>query len=96
MKSLRIPQITSLEIAIRLYYERTELTNTDIEMLFGKHSSSTIARLKKLAKEKMRENNVPCWNEQRVNTEAAYEAWGLSIKDLERRYEKLKQLGQPA
>lgn len=38
------------------------------------------------------ENNIPCWNAQRVNTEAAYLAWGLSIDDLERRYKKLNQL----
>lgn len=93
---VRIPQITDLGAAIRLYYERIELSNTDIEILFGKHSSSTVAGLKAMARDKMRENNIPCWNAQRVNTEAAYSAWGLSIDDLERRYQKLKQLKQLA
>lgn len=92
----RIPQITDIEAAIRLFYERIELSNTDIEELFGKHSSTTIAGLKAMARQKMREDNVPCWNTQRVNTEAAYSAWGLSIDDLERRYMKLKQLKQLA
>lgn len=93
---VRIPQIVNLEAAIQLYYERLELSNADIELLFGKHSSSTIAGLKAMARDKMRENNVPCWNAQRVNTEAAYSAWGLSIDDLEYRYKKLKQLKQLA
>lgn len=93
---VRIPQITDIETAIQLYYERLELSNADIEILFGKHSSSTVAGLKAIARDKMRENNVPCWNAQRVNTEAAYLAWGLSIDDLERRYRKLKQFRQLA
>lgn len=94
--NVRIPQITDLGAAIQLYYERIELSNADIEKLFGKRSSSTVAGLKAMAREKMRENNIPCWNAQRVNTEAAYSAWGLSIDDLERRYKKLNQLKQLA
>lgn len=47
--NVRIPPITSLRKAIELYYSRTELGNSDIEELFGKHSSSTIARLKSKA-----------------------------------------------
>lgn len=90
--NVRIPQVISLAIAIRLYYERIELSNADIEMLFGKHSSSTIAKLKKMAQDKMIEKNIMSLNALCVNTAAAYEAWGLNINDLEYRYEKLKQL----
>ena len=90
--NVRIPQVISLVIAIRLYYERIELSNADIEMLFGKHSSSTIAKLKKMAQDKMIEKNIMSLNALCVNTAAAYEAWGLDINDLEYRYEKLKQL----
>ena len=57
---IRIPQITDIETAIQLYYERLELSNADIELLFGNHSSTTIAGLKAMARDKMRENNVPC------------------------------------
>ena len=92
MINVRIPQVISLEIAIRLYYERIELCNTDIELLFGKHSGSTIAKLKKMAQDKMGEKNIMSLNVLCVNTAAAYEAWGLNISDLEYRYEKLKQL----
>lgn len=86
---VRIPQLTSLETAIRLYYERIELSSSDIRELFGRLASSTIAKLKALAREKMLENDRPIWNAQCVNTEDAYTAWGLDIASLERRYKKL-------
>lgn len=90
--NVRIPQITSLETAIRLYYERTELTNGDIRELFGQLGNATVAKLKRTAKELMAERNTPVWNAQRVNTEVAYEAWGLDIEKLEYRLKKLKAL----
>lgn len=89
---VRIPQVRSIEGAVRLYYERSELTNNDIKQLFDVHSSATIAKLKKLAREKMIEGNISAWNAQNVNTAAAYEAWGLSIDDLEAQFNKLKRL----
>ena len=92
MIRVRIPQVVDLEGAIKMYYRRIELSNADIETLFGKHSSSTIAKLKKMAQNKMVENNVMSLNALYVNTAAAYEAWGLDINDLEHRFQKLKQL----
>lgn len=93
---VRIPPIVDIKIAITLYYLRTALSNADIELLFGKHSSSTVAKLKKMAQDKMEEMHIMSWNDICVNTVAAYEAWGLDIHDLEHRYEKLKQFGQLA
>lgn len=90
---VRIPQITSLETAIKLYYENIEIGNPEIKMLFGSIGSARVCKLKKLAKEKMDENNVPSWNALNVNTKAAYSAWGIDISDLEYRYNKLKKLG---
>ncbi len=90
--NVRIPQITSLETALRLYYERTELTNTDIYELFGKIGSHTVSKLKKKAWELINERKTPIWNAARVNTEVAYEAWGLDIENLERRWKKLKAM----
>ena len=40
----------------------------------------------------MVDRNITVWNAQRVNTEIAYEAWGLNIADLERRLKKLKAM----
>ncbi len=90
--NVRIPQVTSLETAIRLYYEHTELSNTDIKMLFGHLANSTVGKLKCKARELMQERNTPVWNPQRVNTEVAYEAWGLDIAKMEYRFKKLKTM----
>lgn len=89
---MRVPPIASLETAIRLYYEKIELYNGDIRELFGKVSGTKIARLKELGREVMRKSDIPSWNARAVNTQAAYEAWGLEIDDLERRYNRLKKL----
>lgn len=91
MNRIRIPQITDVKTAIQIYYERIELSSSDITKLFGKRSSSTVTALKSLARQKMIENEIPCWNAVNVNTAAAFEAWGLSIEDLEERYKKLKE-----
>ena len=82
--TVRIPQITSLETAIRLYYERSELSTPDIRQLFGPLANDTVSRLKRKARE---------YDATRVNTEIAYEAWGLDITKLEYRLNKLRTLG---
>ena len=40
----------------------------------------------------MAEENIMARDSYSVNTEAAYRAWGLDIKDLENRYSKLQAL----
>lgn len=90
---VHIPEITSLETAIRLYYENLELGNTEIKELFRVASGKKILTLKQMAKERMEQKEVAQWNALRVNTKTAYEAWGLDINDLERRYNKLQKLG---
>lgn len=89
---VRIPQLKSVESAVRIYYEKSELTNADVKELFDVHSSATITKLKNLARERMTEENIPIWNAQNVNTKAAYSAWGLQIDDLEFRLKKLIEL----
>lgn len=88
---VRIPPITDISTAIRKYYERAELDNKDIQEIFGKHSSATICKLKRLARQEMLDRNTLVWSDNRVNTRDAYTAWGLDIHDLESRYRKLKE-----
>lgn len=90
---VRIPQITSIETAIKLYYENIEIGNQEIKELFGPMGSARVCKLKNLAKEKMLEENVPNWNALNVNTKTAYKSWGLDIDDLVNRHNKLKKLG---
>ncbi len=91
---VRIPQLKSIETAIWLYYERFELTNSDIRELFGNISSQTVVKLKNKAHEVIAEEKIMLWSSRRVNTAAAYKAWGLDIADLERRYKKLTALNK--
>lgn len=93
-KMVRIPQIASIETAIRIYYERIELKNADIMELFGMNlSRGKIVKMKEAAKEIMDEENILSYDATAVNTDAAYRAWGLNIDDLERRLKKLKAYG---
>ena len=93
MANVRVPQPVSLEVAIKLYYEKSELNNKDISTLFGNVSSASIARLKKRVRQQMAEDAVPVWNALCVNTKTAYKVWGLDINELEERFNKLKKLG---
>lgn len=85
--------IQDVGVAVRLYYANVELTNSDIQKLFGMSSSSTVASMKKKVLEVMAERDVPRYNPHAVNTDIAYEVWGLDIADLEKRYKKLQKLG---
>ncbi len=87
----RIPQITSIETAIEIYYSKTQLGNADIKKLFGV-SSSKVTSLKKIVRQAMAERNVMPYNALLVNTKIAYEVWGLDIADLEKRHIALERL----
>ena len=89
---VRIPLVQNLDNAILIYYANSELTNSDICSLFGKKSSATVARLKDLARVIMSEKGIEVLNNSRVNTKAAFEAWGLDIADMEERQKKIIQL----
>lgn len=90
---VRIPSVKSLETALYLYYSKLELSGKDIRELFeGNLSSSTVTRLKGLARKQMAVDGVQSWNAAKVNTRSSFKAWGLSINDIEERFSKLKQL----
>lgn len=92
MTNVRTPPLSDVETAIKIYYSKIELHNEDVKELFPTvKSKATITRLKKKAREIMAENNILSYNAQAVNTQAAFMAWGLDIKDLETRYNKLKK-----
>jgi hypothetical protein len=92
-KRKNIPPILSIDTALRLYHLHGELGNKEIEELFGKLSSSTISKLKKLVVEEMEKRNVQSYGLYKVNTVVAYDVWGLAIIDLEIRRNSLKMLG---
>lgn len=88
---MNIPNISSVEYAVRLYYSRPWLCNKDIAELFGGICGATIAKLKKLAYAVSTEEQHMLYNNKTVITEDAYKAWGLDIAALERRLNKLRK-----
>jgi len=89
---INIPSITSIENALKVYYENGEIGNKEIKILFGNSSTVTISRLKKIVKSEMIKRNTPTFSLNKVNTVIAYEVWGIDIIDLENRRNKLKEL----
>lgn len=90
MVRVHIPKIADIPTALRVFYTYPELNNAEIKELFPSACSTTIAKLKKKAFERMREKGVLAWGTYSVNTKAAFEAWGLDAEDLKERYEMLK------
>ena len=89
---MNIPPITSIETALRLYYSHSELGNKELVQLFGKMSTATIARLKKMVKDEMIKRDMLSYGLYKVNTVVAYTVWGIDVFDLEKRLKKLKEL----
>lgn len=90
---VRVPQVKNARAALAIYYSKSEIGNADIKMLFGNMGQERITKLKALARERMREKKCPTYNARWVNTECAFEAWGIDVKRLEKGLEKLEKLG---
>lgn len=80
------------ETALRIYYMYPEIGNRQIEELFGIKGSAALRRKNEARKYQM-ENGIKTSAPNVVNTTAAYEVWGIDVKDLEMRRGKLKKLG---
>jgi len=89
---MNIPQIVSINEALRIYYSYSEIGNKEIIVLFGRISSATISKLKKLAKDEMVKRGVISYGMYKVNTSVALSVWGIDVEDLEKRRKKLKAL----
>ena len=89
---MNIPQIISIDNALKIYYSHSELGNKEIVSLFGRLSSATTAKLKRLVKEEMTKREKLSYGMYKVNTAVAYDVWGIDVDDLERRRKKLKSL----
>lgn len=85
--------IKNIETALRIYYENTEIGNPEIRELFGNIANSTILSMKNEVLKEMTERKIQRFRYHTVNTEVAFEVWGIDINDLERRRSKLIKLG---
>jgi len=57
-RKMNIPPITNIENALSVYYHHAELGNNEIEMLFGKKSSATVSKLKRIARDEMYQQDI--------------------------------------
>lgn len=85
--------IKNIDTALRIYYENTEIGNAEIRELFGNLANSTILSMKNDVLNKMTERNIQRFRYHTVNTEVAFEVWGIDVEDLEKRRSKLIMLG---
>ena len=89
---MNIPQISSIDEALRIYYTHPEIGNREIALLFGRLSSATVSKLKKLAKDEMAKRDELSYGIYKIRTSTAYGVWGIDVNDLELRKKKLKAL----
>ncbi len=90
---IRGKELKDIGTAIKLYYEKLELSNKDIMTLFDIKSDATVARLKKPVLEAITKQDIQRFSSSAINTKVAFEVWGIDIKKLEENYQKLKKLG---
>ena len=90
---MRTKAITNIDTALRIYYEKDELDNKDIKELFNGLSDSKAISMKKEVLAEMTKRNIPQFRKHTVNTDVAYELWGINIERLERNRAKLIKLG---
>ena len=87
-----IPKLTSIDNALKIYYNNAEIGNKEIKDLFGKLSTSTVSRLKKAVKDKMNDAGIYSYGMYKINTRIAFDVWGIDALDLEKRWKKLSEL----
>lgn len=90
---MRTRAITNIDTALRIYYEKDELDNKDIKELFNGLSDSKAVAMKKEVLKEMAERKIPQFRKHTVNTDVAYELWGINIERLEKNRAKLIKLG---
>ncbi len=92
MDNITVPRVSSIRTAVEIYYTYNDLSTKDVMRLFD--CSSTKARqLKKPVQALMRERKIMQKTECCIDTETAFEAWGIDIASLERKLARAEKLG---
>ncbi|MBE7032915.1 MAG: hypothetical protein E7406_01660 [Ruminococcaceae bacterium] len=84
--------IKDLKTCLRIYYTYPEIGSKEIKELFGV-GDNKVCNLKNLVRKVQIEKNIMVLDKHSVNTETAFEVWGIDIGDIERRVKKLEKLG---
>lgn len=80
-----------IKSCVKYFYSNQEIGNKEIKEMFGCGDNKAI-NLKKVVRDVMRERKTVCFDSTKVNTEVAFEVWGLDVKEMERKIKKLHQL----
>lgn len=83
--------IRNLKAAVKLYYSKPELETRDIKEIF-ECSLSTAKRLKDQVKKVQIEKGRLTFSNSTVNTEIAFEVWGIDVDQAEKNLFKLQRL----
>ena len=81
-----------IKTAVQIYYTKPEIGTNEIMELFSVKGTKAL-QMKNEVRKVMAEKGVKVWLPHSVNTEVAFEVWGLNITDLETRLKKLQRLG---
>ena len=84
--------IKDIRDCLRIYYSCTEIGNPEIKRLFGV-SDSKAWELKRPVKRAQVEKGILVIDKSCVNTQLAFDVWGIDVNDIERRIKKLEKLG---
>lgn len=90
-RKLRVPPIANAEKAVELYYTTTQLKANDLVVIFGA-TQGTARQLMSKTRTVVAAAGVPLWYRGAVSTVAAYDAWGIDVKTLERGLQRLADL----
>ncbi len=82
----------NMEKCLRVFYENQEIGNADIREMFNV-SNSKASLMKTEVMKKQAERGIRFFNPRLINTDFAFEYWGLNVADMERRITKLRKLG---
>lgn len=82
----------NMEKCLKVYYQNQEIGNADIREMFNV-SGSKASLMKTEVMKKQAEKGIRFFNSCLINTDFAFEYWGLNVADMERRITKLRKLG---
>lgn len=91
-RQVRIPQPLDIKDALKIYWEKHELTNDDIRRLFGQLGTQRIVLLKKIVKEAQEQRGIKIYDHRAINTKVAYEVWGFPYNELYKRFKNCEAL----
>ena len=87
-----VPPVADAAYAIVCFYSKNQLTSSDLMRIFDR-SRSFCCQLIGRTRDVLEKEGIPLWSLGAVSTVAAYQAWGIDIKHLEKGLKRLQELG---